>query len=151
MELKRGEIYYIDFPYTFDAKYPNGKKKFVLVLQGGDVFSHCDTVVVLLITSDSDSKNFETNVTIEAGLTKLSKESYVVCAQPYTMLKSWFSQDGVWCAGCLPPGKLDEIDECLYIGLCMGLQNASDDDADDDEEDDIPGDVENDDISDDEE
>ena len=123
MELKRGEIYYIDFPYTFDANYPNGKKKFVLILQDGDVFANYDTVVVLLITSDEGSKNFETNVTIEAGLTKLSKESYIVCAQPYTMLKSWFAHSGVWCAGCLPDYKLDEVDECLYIGLCMGAQN----------------------------
>lgn len=33
MELKRGEIYYLTFPYTLDPKYPKGKPKFVLVLQ----------------------------------------------------------------------------------------------------------------------
>ena len=73
MELKRGEIYYIEFPYTFDVKYPDGKKKFVVVMQDGEKFEHYDTVVVLLITSDGNSKNFETNVTIETGLVKLIK------------------------------------------------------------------------------
>lgn len=125
MELKRGEIYYINFPYTFDVNYPKGKNKFVVVLQEGAIFKAYDAVTVLLITSDEDSKNFETNVTVEAGLTKLNKESYIVCAQPYTVLKSLFNQSGVWYAGQLPNDKLDEIDECLYIGLCMGLQNES--------------------------
>jgi mRNA-degrading endonuclease toxin of MazEF toxin-antitoxin module len=115
--------------------------QFVLVLQGGEAFAHYDTAVVLLITSDNGSKDFETNVTIEAGLTKLSKESYIVCAQPYTMLRSWFSQDGAWCAGRLPADKLDEIDECLYIGLCMGSQNDGEvGGVDDAEVNDIEGD-----------
>ena len=125
MEFKRGEIYYIHFPYTFDVNYPRGKRKFVVVLQEGTIFKAYDSVAVLLITSDEDSKDYETNVTIELGMTKLTKESYVVCAQPYTILKSVFETEGVWCAGQLSPEKLDEIDAKLYIGLCMGLQNSS--------------------------
>jgi len=123
MNFKRGEIYYINFPYTFDVNFPKGKKKFVVILQEGAIFKSYDSVVVLLITSDVDSKDYETNVTIDANSTKLTKESYVVCAQSYTILKSVFSEDDVWCAGQLPASKLDEIDECLYIGLCMGIQN----------------------------
>ena len=123
MELKRGEIYYISFPYTFDVNYPKGKNKFVVILQEGAIFKAYDSVAVLLITSDEDSKDYETNVTIERGSTKLTKESYVVCAQPYTILKSVFSNDGVWRAGQLTADKLDEIDTKLYVGLCMGLQN----------------------------
>ena len=138
IEFKRGEIYYINFPYTFDVNYPKGKNKFVVILQEGAIFKSYDAVTVLLITSDEDCKNFETNVTIEAGITKLNKESYIVCAQPYTVLKSLFEQNGVWCAGCLPDHKLDEVDECLYIGLCMGIQNAAkgqDQDMNEEEED----------------
>jgi len=78
---------------------------------------------VLLITSATDSKDYDTNVTIDAGTTKLTSESYVLCAQPYTILKSIFDAKEVWCAGQLSPEKLDEIDAKLYIGLCMGLQN----------------------------
>jgi len=37
MELKRGEIYYIHFPYTFDVNFPKGKKKFVVILQEGAI------------------------------------------------------------------------------------------------------------------
>ena len=122
-ELKRGEIYFIHFPYTFDVNYPKGKKKFVLILQEGAIFKAYDSVAVLLLTSDEDSKDYETNVTIEAGTTKLTKESYVVCAQPYTILKSIFDSPDVWCAGQLVAEKLDEIDAKLYIGLSMGLQN----------------------------
>ena len=76
------------------------------------------------MTSDPESKDFETNVTIEEGTTGLDRESYVICAQPYTILKSLFNQRGVWCAGKLSPKVLDEIDERLYIGLCMGLQDS---------------------------
>lgn len=125
MILLRGEIYYITFPYTFDPKYPAGKKKFVLVLQEGAIFKDYDAVTVLLVTSDEDSKNYDTNVTIEKGLTKLAEESYVICAQPFTILKSLFDQNGVWGAGKLGSQKMDEVDEALYIGLCMGLQNES--------------------------
>ncbi|MCL2518551.1 MAG: prolyl oligopeptidase family serine peptidase [Oscillospiraceae bacterium] len=128
-EFKRGEIYYINFPYTFDVNYPKGKNKFVVILQEGAIFKEYDAVTVLLITSDEESKDFETNVTIEAGLTKLNKESYIICAQPYTILKSLFDQSGVWCAGILPNYKLDEVDECLYIGLCMGIQNEVEDEG----------------------
>ena len=125
MEFKRGEIYYIHFPYTFDVNYPRGKKKFVVVLQEGSIFKAYDSVAVLLITSDDDSNDYETNVTIESGTTKLTKESYVVCAQPYTILKSIFESENVWCAGQLSPEKLDEVDAKLYIGLCMGVQNEN--------------------------
>ena len=52
----KGEIYYITFPYTLDTKYPNGKSKFVLVLQEGDYFRKYDTVEIMLITSDKQYK-----------------------------------------------------------------------------------------------
>lgn len=123
MDFERGQIYYIHFPYTFDVNFPKGKKKFVVVLQEGSIFKEYDAVTVLLITSDPESKDFETNVTIEKGTTKLDKESYIVCAQPYTILKSLFKNKGVWCAGKLSKEVLDNIDARLYIGLCMGLQD----------------------------
>ena len=125
IEFERGQIYYIHFPYTFDVNYPRGKDKFVVVLQEGTIFRNYDSVVVLLITSDPDSKDFETNVTIEVGTTRLNRESYIICAQPYTILKSVFNQDGVWCAGKLGADILDKVDDSLYIGLCMGLQNET--------------------------
>ena len=128
MSFKRGEIYYISFPYTFDVNYPKGKKKFVVVLQEGTIFDAWDSVVVLLTTSDEDSFDFETNVVIEPGETKLNKKSSILCAQPYTILKSLFEPKDVWCAGQLSADKLDEIDSKLYIGLCMGLQHNEDDD-----------------------
>ncbi|HBW38465.1 MAG: hypothetical protein VR66_22555 [Peptococcaceae bacterium BRH_c23] len=37
-ELLRGEVYFVKFSYTFDRRYPEGKSKFVLVLQEGDYF-----------------------------------------------------------------------------------------------------------------
>lgn len=126
MTFKRGEIYYLTFPYTLDPKYPNGKSKFVLVLQEGEYFSKFDTVEILLITSDKQYKprqQYITDVEIPLGTTKLKQKSWVLCAQPYPILKSLFEASGVWCAGTLSNEKMDEIDEALYIGLCMGLQN----------------------------
>ena len=122
-ELLRGEIYFIKFPYTFDRRYPDGKSKFVLVLQEGEYFKDYDTVEVLLITSDAESKGFLTNVTIEKGTTLLKIESYVVCAQPYPVRRTLFEENNVWCAGKLSPEKMDEVDEAIYIGLCMDQQN----------------------------
>lgn len=123
MDLQRGEIYYIKFPYTFDINYPKGKNKFVLVLQEGAIFKDYDAVTVLLITTDTDCKNYDTNVVIDKGTTKMYEESYIVCAQPYTILKSLFADENAWCAGKISPKKLNEVDEALYIGLCMGLQD----------------------------
>lgn len=126
MNLSRGEIYYITFPYTFDPKYPHGKSKFVLVLQEGEYFAKYDTVEILLITSDKQYKpreKYATDVEIPVGTTKLKEKSWVLCAQPYPIKKELFNAEGVWCAGTLPAEKMDEIDEALYIGLCMGLQH----------------------------
>lgn len=126
MNLKRGEIYYLTFPYTLDPKYPNGKPKFVLVLQEGEYFSKYNTVEIMLITSDKQYKpreKYATDVEIEPGTTKLREKSWVLCSQPYPIEKKLFEQDGVWCAGTLSPEKMDEIDEATYIGLCMGLQH----------------------------
>lgn len=137
MTLKRGEIYYITFPYTFDPRYPNGKGKFVLVLQEGEYFSRFDTVEILLVTSNARCNNqrYVTNVEIPQGETKLNKRSWVVCSQPYPVAKSLFEADGVWCAGTLKPDTLDDIDAALYEGLCMGLQHelaqSEGDDCDD--------------------
>lgn len=126
MELKRGEIYYLTFPYTMDPKYPNGKPKFVLVLQEGEYFSKYNTVEIMLITSDNQYKpreKYATDVVIEVGTTRLKEKSWVLCSQPYPIEKKLFEQEGVWCAGKLSPEKMDEIDEATYIGLCMGLQH----------------------------
>ena len=104
MELQRGEIYFITFPYTLDERYPNGKPKFVLVLQEGDYFKKFRTVEILLITSDKQYKpreKYVTDVEIEKGTTKLKEKSWVLCAQPYPIEKTLFEQDGVWCAGKL--------------------------------------------------
>ena len=126
MELKRGEIYYLTFPYTLDPKYPNGKPKFVLVLQQGEYSQKYDTVEIMLITSDKQYKpreKYATDVEIEVGTTKLKEKSWVLCSQPYPIPKKLFEQEGVWCAGSLSVEKMDEIDEATYIGLCMGLQH----------------------------
>ncbi len=126
MELKRGSIYFITFPHTFDPKYPEGKKKFVLVLQEGAYFAKYDTVEILLLTSDDAYRNndqYVTNVEIPLGTTKLHKKSWVLCSQPYPIKKQLFEADGVWCAGSLSAEKMDEIDDALYDGLCMGLQH----------------------------
>ena len=136
MTLKRGEIYYITFPYTFDIRYPNGKSKFVLILQEGDYFAKFDTVEILLITSDADCQKpkYITNVKIPDGSTKLKKASWVLCAQPYPISKKLFEQHGVWCAGRLSPETMDDVDAAIYEGLCMGLQHELCNQPDDSEE-----------------
>lgn len=108
MTLKRGEIYYITFPYTLDPKYPNGKAKFVLVLQEGEYFNKYNTVEILLITSDKQYKareKYATDVEIPAGTCKLKDKSWALCSQPYPIEKRLFEQPGVWCAGTLSAEK----------------------------------------------
>lgn len=125
MVLQRGEIYYVHFPYTADPRYPKGKPKFVLVLQEGEYFKKYDTVEILLVTSEKQYKSHEsyvTDVCIDVGTTKLNDKSWICCSQPYPISKALFEQKGCWCAGRLSQTKMDEVDDALYEGLCMGLQ-----------------------------
>ena len=129
MQLERGSIWYINFPHTSDPRFPNGKPKFVLVLQEGTYFRKFDTVEILLLTSEEHyipHEDYVTDVEVPVGTTRLNKKSWVLCAQPYPIEKKLFNQDGVWCAGKLDAEKMDEIDEALYNGLCMGLQHELD-------------------------
>ncbi|MCL6599522.1 MAG: type II toxin-antitoxin system PemK/MazF family toxin [Alicyclobacillus macrosporangiidus] len=125
-QLFRGDIWYINFPNTFDPRYPNGKWKFVVVLQEGDYFKNYDTVTVLLTTKDSASKGYETNVTIPRGTTQLREETYIICAQPYTIKRELFDAPGARYFGHLDPQKMAEVDAALYNGLCMGQVFAKD-------------------------
>ncbi len=78
-----------------------------------------------MITSDSQYKpreKYDTDVVIEPSSTKLNEKSWILCAQPYPVLKSLLESDSVWCAGKLSSDKMDDVDEALYLGLCMGLQ-----------------------------
>ena len=90
MSIRRGEIYYITFPYTFDSKFPNGKKKFVVVLQEGEEFSDRNTVAVLLTTSDPTEKDYDMSVTIEKGTTKLDRVKRISCARSPIQLRRNF-------------------------------------------------------------
>ena len=123
--LSRGEIYYINFPYTDDMRYPDGKKKFVLILQEGDYFQYYEDVVVLLVTTDKDCGRYPTNVLIPLNSTKLSQVSWIACAQPYPIDKSLFESPDCWCAGKVSPAKMDEVDRALFLGLCMGAQHET--------------------------
>ncbi|WP_226677096.1 type II toxin-antitoxin system PemK/MazF family toxin [Rossellomorea aquimaris] len=123
IELERGQIYGIRFPYTFDPRYPNGKFKYVLVLQGGEYFRGYSTTSVLLISSNVEGEDQDHVVEIEKGSTDLPETSFIECSQPYTLLKSLFYGNSVRYKGHLDPGKMDEVDEALYIGLAMGQQH----------------------------
>lgn len=121
-ELQRGEIYRVMFPYTFDRRFPNGKLKYVVILQSGEYFSEYSTTVVLLITSNDEGSELDHVVEIEKGSTSLPEISYIECSQPYTIKKEIFYDSRVKYMGCLTSDKLDEIDEATYLGLCMGQQ-----------------------------
>ena len=128
-ELHRGEIYFVRFRMFFDKYIPEGKPKFVLILQEGAYFAKHRSVEVLLVSSDKDYKprqDYKTDVEIEVGTTKLNQKSWALCAQPYPLAKTVFDEESVWCVGTLTAEKMDEIDEALYNGLCMGLQNELD-------------------------
>ncbi|WP_226086125.1 type II toxin-antitoxin system PemK/MazF family toxin [Mesobacillus sp. S13] len=121
-ELHRGEIYRIMFPYTFDGRYPNGKLKYVVVLQSGEYFDEYSTTVVLLITSNDEGSELDHVVEIEQGTTDLPETSYIECSQPYTIKKEIFFDSRVKHMGSLSASKMNEIDEAIYLGLCMGQQ-----------------------------
>jgi mRNA-degrading endonuclease toxin of MazEF toxin-antitoxin module len=129
--LRRGEIYYITFPYTADPRYPDGKSKFVLVLQEGDYFRNYDTTEILLVTKDKEGEDckerrkYPTDIFIPKNTTKLDRNSWITCAQPYPVKKSLFEASGCWCAGKLSASKMDEVDKALFLGLCMGIQRET--------------------------
>lgn len=126
-EVKRGEIYKIKFPYTFDKKYPNGKLKYVLVIQSGEYFKNYSTTVVLVITSNDEAKGLSHVVEIEKGTTDLPETSYIDCSQPFTVAKKLFYHPKVKFMGNLSPEKMTEVDEALYLSLCIGQNKISED------------------------
>jgi len=68
----------------------------------------------------------KTSVKIEVGTTKLKQPTWIDCTQTYTVEKSIFTDKSVrvWCAGKLTDEKMLNIDEALYSGLCMKLNQA---------------------------
>lgn len=118
--VNRGEIYKILFPYTFDPRYPQGKQKYAVILQGGSLFERHNTVVILLTTTNSEAAHLDYVVEIEKGTTRLPQTSYVDCSQLYTVQKKLFNNNGSRFMGVLSDSKLEEIDEAMYLGLCMG-------------------------------
>jgi mRNA-degrading endonuclease toxin of MazEF toxin-antitoxin module len=126
VELHRGDIYRVKIKMFFDKYISKGKYKYVLVLQEGEYFSSFPSVQVLLITSDKGDKShdeYNTDVEIEIGSTNLPLKSWALCAQLYPLKKSIFEEDDVIYAGQLSPEKMIEIDEAIYDGICMNLEN----------------------------
>lgn len=121
--LKRGEIYRIKFPYTFDRRYPKGKLKYALILQSGEYFKNYSTTAILLFTSNDEADGLKHTVRIEKGTTDLPETSYIDCSQPYTLKKNVFDDQRVKFFGNISPEKLDEVDSRLFFGLCMDVQN----------------------------
>jgi len=119
--LKRGEIYRIVFPYISDERHKDKpQEKFVLILQGGARFDRHKKVAGLIITS-KDYHSEDITVKLDVGIVQaLPLVSYVLCFQPHTFDKKLF--EGRQPCGQLPFEKMNEIDEKLYIGLCMGLE-----------------------------
>jgi mRNA-degrading endonuclease toxin of MazEF toxin-antitoxin module len=120
VQLHRGDIFKIIFPYTFDREHPNGKSKYVVVLQDGEYFEFYDTTVILLITKNPDCEKYPTDVKIEQGTTRLPLVSWINCAQQYPVRKSLFSESLFF--GRLSQKVMDKVDAALYLGLCMGTQ-----------------------------
>jgi mRNA interferase MazF len=111
--IRRGEIWWADLPEP--RRSEPGHRRPVLVVQA-DSFnrSRIQTVVVAIITSNTDLADAPGNVLLRAGLTGLARDSVVNVSQLLTLDRGFLTEQ----AGALPARLQHAVDK----GLRMILQ-----------------------------
>jgi mRNA interferase MazF len=111
-EIQRGEIWWADLPEP--RRSEPGYRRPVLVVQA-DSFnrSRIQTVIVAVITSNTDLADAPGNVLLPAGSTGLSRDSVVNISQLLTLDRGFLTEQ----VGALPPRLQGSVDGGLRIVL----------------------------------
>lgn len=111
-EIQRGEIWWADLPEP--RRSEPGYRRPVLVVQA-DAFnrSRIQTVIVAVITSNTDLADAPGNVLLSAGSTGLVRDSVVNVSQLLTLDRGFLTER----VGALPPRLRGSVDGGLRIVL----------------------------------
>ena len=110
-EIKRGEIYWVDFGKTKGSE--QGGKRPALVVQNNIGNKHSPTTIVVAITSKR-KPNLPTHVILEKdALNGLSSDSLVTCEQIKTIDKARLLDK----IGEISPKKQKEVNRAMQIRL----------------------------------
>lgn len=110
--IKRGDIYYVDFGVTVGSV--QGRLRPVVVLQNDTGNLYSPTIIVATITSKSNKKR-DMPTHIVFNMEELSKESIVQLEQITTIDKSQI----VNFVGKMPETVMKQIDEAVKISLAL--------------------------------
>jgi mRNA interferase MazF len=111
-EIRRGEVWWADLPEP--RRSEPGYRRPVLVVQA-DSFnsSRIQTVIVAVITGNTDLADAPGNVLLRADLTGLPRDSVVNVSQLLTLDRGFLTEH----AGTLPPRLQNSVDEGLRTVL----------------------------------
>jgi mRNA interferase MazF len=111
-EIRRGEIWWADLPEP--RRSEPGYRRPVLVVQA-DSFnrSRIQTVIVAVITTNTDLADAPGNVMLRAGLTGLARDSVVNVSQLLTVDRGFLTDQ----AGVLPTRLQHAVDKGLRTVL----------------------------------
>ena len=108
MDIKRGQIYSVDFGDGIGSEQKGRRPAIVLQNDKGNKFA--PTVIVAAITSVPTKHNLPTHLHIKKGL---ARESWVLTEQIFTIDKSRLGR----CLGCLDNETLIALNKSISISL----------------------------------
>jgi mRNA interferase MazF len=112
MEIHRGEIWWADLPEP--RRSEPGYRRPVLIIQADSFnLSRIQTVLVAVITGNTELADAPGNVFLPEGLTGLPRDSVVNVSQLLTLDRGFLSEQ----AGVLPARLRGLVDEGLRIVL----------------------------------
>jgi mRNA interferase MazF len=112
MEIHRGEIWWADLPEP--RRSEPGYRRPVLIIQADSFnLSRIQTVLVAVITGNTELSDAPGNVFLPEGLTGLPRDSVVNVSQLLTLDRGFLSEQ----AGVLPARLRGLVDEGLRIVL----------------------------------
>ena len=112
--MYRGEIWWANLPEPVGSE--PGYRRPVLVIQD-DVFnqSRINTVIVVIITSNTQLAEAPGNVLLPCEVSGLSRDSVANVSQIFTVDKTFLTER----IGSLPDYLQEEVDEGLRMVLCL--------------------------------
>ena len=111
MQIKRGEIYYVDLTPTRGSEQ-SGRRP-VLVIQNNIGNEKAPTVIVAPLTTKKFSKLYPTNVHVNKGAANLKEDSVVLLSQIRTIDKTRLERK----VGSLSGDLMTHVDEAIKVSL----------------------------------
>ena len=110
MEIKQGEIYWIDLDEPLGSG-PGYRHPYVVVQNNLFNQSHINTVVICELTTNLRRAKAPGNILLDTGEANLPRQSVINISQIFTVDKSYL----VEYIGTLSPGRIHQIVDGLFL------------------------------------